>query len=240
MAPWRIHILMQKKTKPMQTNLFWYVGSHLHINCPIRVSASAEVISSSRFLVGPGTQRPETFPFHWRNGKRTETKKRCTARLRSGRKSQNARWVLPWRSPNSSWAKLPLRLFYILPTCLFAWVYLSIELSGCIFLKISMFVDALSFFFREKIVELVISGWRVDGALTRWLHRRVQICSCSSWICSMLRPHNLQFFTESHHVFFSPRFHLVELVESFFRFSSDVCLNCFCIEILWCAISKLI
>ena len=29
-----------------------------------------------------------------RNGKRTETKKRCTARLRSGRKSQNARWVL--------------------------------------------------------------------------------------------------------------------------------------------------
>ena len=38
----------------------WYFGSHLHINCPIRVSASAEVISSSRLLVGPGTQNEET------------------------------------------------------------------------------------------------------------------------------------------------------------------------------------
>ena len=49
------HLLMQKQNKTL-----WYFGSHLHINCPIRVSASAEVISSSRLLVGPGTQNEET------------------------------------------------------------------------------------------------------------------------------------------------------------------------------------
>ena len=132
--------------------------------------------------------------------------------------------------------KLPLRLFYILPTCLSTWIYLSIELSGCIFSPNLDVCWCVFFFFREKNCRaryLRLTRWRDD-----FIGESKSACaahgSAPCWGLTSCNFHRI-----APRFFFSPRFHLVELVESFFRFSSDVCLNCFCIEILWCAISKL-
>ncbi len=61
--------------------------------------------------------------------------------------------------------KLPLRLFYILPTCLSTWIYLSIELSGCIFSPNLDVCWCVFFFFREKNCRaryLRLTRWRDD------------------------------------------------------------------------------